>query len=206
MYCTVREEGCAEISVKHSKFLAFCAKVADEEEAETFLKNVRKRFTDATHAPYAYLIGEHNEKSRSSDDGEPSGTSGVPILEAIKNIGLTYTIVVVVRYFGGIKLGTGGLARAYGDAAFAALQAAGKSVFERCIIFSISCDYSLISTLQNQVYAYQGIIQNADYSNGAVFYITIPFEKKDNFLSGLADATSGKAVVKEIGEQYCEVK
>lgn len=206
MYFTVGGASSAELSVKHSKFLAFCARVTDEEEAEAFVKGIKKRFTDATHAPYAYLLGERGEKSRASDDGEPSGTSGVPILEAIKNTGLTDTAVVVVRYFGGIKLGTGGLARAYGDAAIAAFQKAGKSCFDLCVLYRISCDYSLISTVQNQIFSCGGSVDSADYSEGASFSAAIPSLREEVFLSALADATSGKVVAERGEEKYCEVK
>lgn len=206
MYFTVRGAGNSELSVKHSKFIAFCERVADEEEAESFVKGIKKRFTDATHAPYAYLLGEKGEKSRASDDGEPSGTSGVPILEAIKNAGLTFTAVVVVRYFGGIKLGTGGLARAYGDAAIAALALVGKSAFDLCVAYRISCDYSLISTVQNQIFSFGGSVGSADYSDGAIFSASIPLKEEGAFLSALADATSGKARLERGEESFCEVK
>ena len=206
MYFTVGGDGTAEVTVKHSKFIAFCSAVANDDEAEAFVKAVKKRYTDATHAPYAYLLGERSERSRASDDGEPSGTSGIPILEAIKNSGLTNTAVVVVRYFGGIKLGTGGLARAYADAALAALSAAGKRAFDKCAIFLISCDYGLISTVQNQIYAFNGVVQNADYTGGAALTVAVPAAKKDAFLVALADATSGRATQEEKEERYCEVK
>ena len=206
MYFTVGGDGTAEVTVKHSKFIAFCSAVANDDEAEAFVKAVKKRYTDATHAPYAYLLGERSERSRASDDGEPSGTSGIPILEAIKNSGLTNTAVVVVRYFGGIKLGTGGLARAYADAALAALSAAGKRAFDKCAIFLISCDYGLISTVQNQIYAFNGVVQNADYTGGAVLTVAVPAIKKEAFLVALADATSGRATQEEKEERYCEVK
>ena len=206
MYFTVGGDGTAEVTVKHSKFIAFCSAVATDDEAEAFVKAIKKRYTDATHAPYAYLLGGRADKSRASDDGEPSGTSGVPILEAIKNSGLTNTAVVVVRYFGGIKLGTGGLARAYADAALATLSAAGKRAFDKCVLFDISCDYGLISTVQNQIYAFNGVVQNADYTGGAVLTVAVPAIKKEAFLVALADATSGRATQEEKEERYCEVK
>ena len=205
MYYTVKGDGNAELSVKHSKFLAFCARVSDEEQAETFVKSVKKRFTDATRAPYAYLLGERADKSRASDDGEPSGTSGVPILESIKNAGLTDTAVVVVRYFGGIKLGTGGLARAYGDAATEALKLVGKSAFEKCVLYRLSCDYGLISSVQTQVYSF-GMILNSEYGDGATIIAAVCKEKYGAVVAALADATSGKVIAEQIEERYCEVK
>ena len=206
MYFTVGSEGTAEVTVKHSKFIAFCSAVASDDEAEAFVKAIKKRYTDATHAPYAYLLGERADKSRASDDGEPSGTSGIPILEAIKNSDLTNTVVVVVRYFGGIKLGTGGLARAYADAALAALSSSGKAAFDKCAVCELCCDYSLISTLQNQIYAFGGIVKNADYTNGATLTVAVPTARKDAFFTALADATSGRVTAKELEETYCEIK
>ena len=206
MYFTVGGERTAEITIKHSKFIAFCSSVSTDDQAESFVKTIKKRYTDATHAPYAYILGERGDKSRASDDGEPSGTSGIPILETIKNAGLTNTVVVVVRYFGGIKLGTGGLAHAYSDAALAALSSAGKSAFDKCVICSVSCDYSYISTVQNQIYAFGGILLNADYGDGATMIVAIPLMKKESFITALADATSGKATVTQGEERYCEIK
>jgi len=205
MYTTVQAEGRAETSVKHSKFLAFSARVSDEEEAESFLRTIKKRFSDATHAPYAYILGERGDKMRASDDGEPSGTSGAPILETIKGAGLTFVCCVVVRYFGGIKLGTGGLAHAYGDAATASIQAAGKAIFEKCAVFSVACDYNLLSAVQNKIYASSGILLNAEYEDGAKISAAIPIDRKAGFLSAIADATSGRATVEEREERYCEI-
>ena len=196
----------AETSVKHSKFIAFCSRVTCDEEAEAFVKSIKKRYTDATHAPYAYVLGERSDKSRASDDGEPSGTSGVPILETIKNGGLTNTVVVVVRYFGGIKLGTGGLARAYSDAAIAALTKAGKTAFDKCVVCALSCDYSHISTVQNQIYAVGGIVLGAEYDNGANMTVAVPCGRKQSFLTAIADATSGRGSITEMEERYCEIK
>lgn len=196
----------AETSVKHSKFIAFCSRVTSDDEAEAFVKSIKRRYTDATHAPYAYVLGERSDKSRASDDGEPSGTSGVPILETIKNNGLTNTVVVVVRYFGGIKLGTGGLARAYSDAALAALTQAGKTAFDKCAVCTFSCDYTFISIVQNQIYAFNGLILGAEYVNGAELTVAIPCGKKQGFYAAIADATSGRVSAVEIEERYCEIK
>ena len=206
MYFTVGSEGTAETTVKHSKFIAFCSRVTNDDEAESFVRGIKRRYTDATHAPYAYVLGERSDRSRASDDGEPSGTSGIPILETIKNAGLTDTVVVVVRYFGGIKLGTGGLARAYADGALAALNVAGKAAFDKCVICTLSCDYTYISTVQNQIYAFGAMILNADYADGATITVAVPSVKKSAFLTALADATSARVTVAEGEERYCEIK
>ena len=206
MYYTVRRETKAELSIKHSKFIAFCASVSDPDEADLFVKRIKKEYSDATHAPYAYVLGERGDKTRASDDGEPSGTSGAPILEAIKGEGVTNTVVVVVRYFGGIKLGTGGLTRAYADSALSALRANEKDEYEKCAVLSIASDYASASTLQNRLFANSGVLLDVVYVDGAVLTVGIPIEKESAFLSAVADATSGKAVITRLEERYCRMK
>jgi len=206
VYYTVRRETKAELSIKHSKFIAFCASVSDPDEADLFVKRIKKEYSDATHAPYAYVLGERGDKTRASDDGEPSGTSGAPILEAIKGEGVTNTVVVVVRYFGGIKLGTGGLTRAYADSALSALRANEKDEYEKCAVLSIASDYASASTLQNRLFANSGVLLDVVYVDGAVLTVGIPIEKESAFLSAVADATSGKAVITRLEERYCRMK
>ena len=206
MYYTVLRESTAETNIKHSKFLAFCTAVHDTEEAEQYVKAVKKRFSDATHAPYAYIMGERGDKLRASDDGEPSGTSGAPILEAIKGEGLTNTLVVVVRYFGGIKLGTGGLTHAYGECAQLALRANEKGKYEKCAVYSVKCDYNAISPIQNKVYSLGGVILGTDYSEGARVEVAIPLLDEKSFLSYVADVSSGKAEVLLLDTRFCLIK
>ncbi len=206
MYVTLAKNAQAETNVKHSKFIAFCFPVSDPDEAEDYVRGVKKQFPDATHAPYAYVTGENGEKFRASDDGEPSGTSGVPILETIKRQGLTYAAVVVVRYFGGIKLGTGGLARAYADAAEEAISVAGKASFDKCSVYFVKCEYSCYSTLQNKVISLGGQILSSDFDSGATLTVAIPIASSSAFLSFLADVSSGKATAEFVKEEYCSVR
>ena len=205
MYYTVRRKSTAEISIKHSKFIAFCASVSDPDEADLFVKSIKKEYSDATHAPYAYLLGERGDKSRASDDGEPSGTSGAPILDAIKGEGLTDTVVVVVRYFGGIKLGTGGLTRAYGDSALAALRAAERDAYERCAVYTVECDYAAAEPVRSKAYAQGGLSLDTAYVNGVTLSLAVPVGREDAFLSAVADVTSGKAVVHKTDEKFCRM-
>lgn len=121
-YRTLRREGAREIVIKKSRFIGYGKPVTSEDEAIAFIESIRKKHWDATHNCYAYVIGERDEIQKSSDDGEPSGTAGPPILRHIEGRDLTNLIVVVTRYYGGTKLGTGGLIRAYGDTAAAALD------------------------------------------------------------------------------------
>ncbi|MCR4726427.1 MAG: YigZ family protein [Clostridia bacterium] len=206
MYKTLANDAQAETNVKHSKFLAFCFPVSDQDEAEERIRGVKKQFPDATHAPYAYVCGENGEKFRASDDGEPSGTSGVPILEAIKRRGLTYSAVVVVRYFGGIKLGTGGLARAYADAADAAMLLAGATSFDKCAVYAVKCEYACFSALQNKIFSLGGQILSSDFDSGASFTAAIPVASSSAFVSFVADVSSGRATADYTEERFCPIR
>ncbi len=113
-YYTVKESGTHEITIQRSRFIAHISRAETESEAQEFIQAIKKKYWDATHNCSAYLIGENDQIQKANDDGEPSGTAGVPILEVLKKRKLKDTVVVVTRYFGGIKLGAGGLIRAYG--------------------------------------------------------------------------------------------
>jgi len=141
-YRTVKQSSEIEHVVKRSKFLGRCFPVSCEQEALILLEKLRKQHWDATHNCYAYSIGETGAIARFSDDGEPSGTAGMPMLEAMRRIGITNALVVVTRYFGGILLGAGGLVRAYTAATVAAIEAAGQIEMRQCCAFSLSIPYN----------------------------------------------------------------
>ena len=122
-YKTLAKAGSDEIIIEKSRFIGYCAPVSSEEEALEFIEKIKKKHYDATHNVFAYVVGLDNNIQRYNDDGEPSGTAGVPILEVIKKEDLRNVVIVVTRYFGGIKLGTGGLIRAYTKGAKIALDA-----------------------------------------------------------------------------------
>src|SRR5699024_1453395 len=121
-YFTVKKEGSAEVMIKKSQFIGYVKRVETEEDAQAFIQSIKKKHHDATHNCSAYMVGEHDQIQKANDDGEPSGTAGVPILEVLKKKGLKDTAVVVTRYFGGIKLGAGGLIRAYGGTTSEAIR------------------------------------------------------------------------------------
>lgn len=142
-YRTVKQESEIEQVIKRSRFIGRCFPVTNEQEALALLERIRRQHWDATHNCYAYSIGEHGACARFSDDGEPSGTAGMPMMEAIRRIGVTDVLVVVTRYFGGILLGAGGLVRAYASAAAAAIEAAGKLEIHRCAKLTLRVPYAL---------------------------------------------------------------
>lgn len=144
----IKEEYRKETVIKKSRFIAIVKTTRNEEEARSFIFDIRKEFHDASHVCTAYCIGEHQEIQRSSDNGEPAGTAGVPILEAIKKSGLDDVTCCVVRYFGGIKLGAGGLIRAYGGSATEALSTCAKTEDCSVYVYEIRYPYDMQGTLE----------------------------------------------------------
>lgn len=155
----------AEIIEKKSRFIGYAAPVESEEAAQTFLQEIRTKHRDATHNCYAYQVGEHNQYQRSSDDGEPSGTAGRPILEVIKGSGLANIIVVVTRYFGGTLLGTGGLVRAYSATAAAALAQAEAVRLIAAAEFSLTVEYQNWQRLESWLTANAYPVQDVRFTD-----------------------------------------
>ena len=199
---TVYRAGSGEITEKKSRFIASAVPVKTEEEALEFIASVRKKYWDARHNCYAYIIGEHGETMRSSDDGEPSGTAGKPILEILLAENLTDTAVVVTRYFGGILLGTGGLVRAYSSAAHEALSASviiEKKHGIRCLIRT---NYTDLGKVQYHL-AQNGIpVLETNYTDDVSFEVIMPDEKKKQVLSVLTEATAGRTDITETEELW----
>lgn len=150
-YSSLYQFGSDEVLIEKSRFIGHGKGVQSEEEAIAFIESVRKEYRDATHNVWAYIIGENKNIQRYSDDGEPSGTAGIPVLEVLKKEDITNAAVVVTRYFGGIKLGAGGLVRAYTKSAVLAVQAARKITKKVFIPLQLTFDYSLLGKLQNDV-------------------------------------------------------
>lgn len=137
------------VEIKRSKFIATLSHVESGEDAEAFVRAVRKRYPDATHNCYAYIADELGNETRFSDDGEPGGTAGQPMLEVLKKRGVVKAAVVVTRYFGGIKLGAGGLVAAYTDSVSEVLDAAGIRRMTECAEVTVECDYSDHSAIES---------------------------------------------------------
>lgn len=194
---SVRGESYAEYVIKKSKFIARAVHITTEEEAQAYLRDGKKQYWDARHNCYAYRLGMNFEKQKSSDDGEPSGTAGKPILEVLKNKGLTNTLIVVTRYFGGIKLGTGGLIRAYGTAAVAALDNAIIEDYIDCRILYLQTDYSFLSATERLLPDFEAVITKRDFADFVGLTVEVPEDKADEYLLALRDKTNGTLTVKE---------
>lgn len=199
-YKTVLKEAVAEIEEKKSRFIASVKPVTCEEEAVEFINNLKSKYWDATHNVYAYYIGGENIVQRFSDDGEPSGTAGIPVLEAIKKMGLQDLVVVVTRYFGGTLLGAAGLVRAYGKSASAGIEAAGIITKRLCQLVNVIIDYSSLGKLQNKIMNLGYTIKNIEYAQDVEINILVPVEDVDMFLEAVNDITNG-TVLTDVGEK-----
>lgn len=201
-YKTVAEEATAEFTEKRSRFIAQVAPVKNEEEALAFLAAVRAQHREARHNVYAYLCRENNI-SRFSDDGEPSGTAGLPVLNVLTKQGLTDVCVVVTRYFGGILLGAGGLARAYGKSAADGVLAAGICEMIYSEVFTVTVDYPLLGKIQHVLGEKSFPILETNF--GAQPTLTICTEKarSEALVKTLTDVTGGKIQISACGARYC---
>ncbi len=197
-YRTVSRQAEAEIVEKRSRFIATVRPVSCEEEAVEFIEKLKKQYWDARHNVYAYIIEENNIQ-RYSDDGEPAGTAGVPVLEMIKKEGLSNIVVVVTRYFGGILLGTGGLVHAYSKSAKAGVEAAEPISVVLCRSIKVFCDYSFLGKVQSEIAGKNFKILDTQYGENVVVEALIPQAQAEAFSTDLIDKTNGKIKI-EFGE------
>ncbi len=202
-YKTVKSENSAEFVEKHSRFIGYCKPVTTEAEAIDFINMIKKKHWDARHNCYAYSL-RANQTKRYSDDGEPSGTAGMPILDIINKSSVTDVVVVVTRYFGGILLGTGGLVRAYSQGCKIALEAGGIVEMRLCSECVLRCPYTLYGKLNTLIIEKGGVIDSTDYADDVRLGFHIPTEDIPSLDKALADATSGSLKTEIIGEKYFE--
>lgn len=200
IYKTVYRGGQGEIVEKRSRFIAHVQPVASEEEAVEFIGRIKKQYWDARHNCHAYVIGPNREITRCSDDGEPSGTAGRPMLDVLLGNGLYDTAVVVTRYFGGTLLGTGGLVRAYSAAVREGLAHAVIIERQEGVVYQIQADYQGLGKIQ-YLAGEQGLtILRADYAEAVELEILIPCEKVEGFLGDVTEATGGRARIGKLKE------
>ena len=194
-YLTLKKDGNSEIVISKSRFIANCKRVETEQQAIDFIQSIKKAHRSATHNCSAYLIGEQDQIQKASDDGEPSGTAGVPILEVLKKQHLKDTVVVITRYFGGIKLGVGGLVRAYGKATTAGIDASG--IVERRLhhLMKIVVDYVWLGKLENEIRNSPYSIKNINYADRVEFFVFVPKEEESSFTEWLVEMTNGQATI-----------
>lgn len=203
-YYTVKENGFHEIIIQKSRFITYLARATTEEQAQAFISELKKKHYDANHNCSAYVIGERNEIQKANDDGEPSGTAGVPMLEVLKKRDLRDTVVVVTRYFGGIKLGGGGLIRAYGSSVSEALNAVG--VVERIehTVVSVNVDYTWLGKLENELRASVHPIDQIHYLDQVQIDVLVKTADVPDFLDWMTNMTNGQANLSSGSTRYLE--
>jgi uncharacterized YigZ family protein len=196
-YITVQGPGQAEIIVKKSRFIASVAPARTDEEAWAFIEQIRGEHTDATHNCFAFKTGAGQ---RLSDDGEPSGTAGRPIFDVIDKQGLSDTVVVVTRYFGGILLGAGGLVRAYSQAAVAGVEAAGVATAVLAVDLRLSLDYPLVGKVQYLLEQRNALTLNTEFGQNVVIDCRLLAEQADGLEAALAEASAGRIKAERLQE------
>ncbi len=200
-WTTVKEAATASFVERKSEFIGHITPVKTEEEAIAFVNKIKKQYADAKHNVYAYLLRENNI-TRFSDDGEPHGTAGLPVLDVLRKEGVTDVAVVVTRYFGGILLGTGGLVRAYSQGAKMALDAAGKSVVEKLLVFSLRVNYSDLQKAE-PILGNQTLLKlDTVYADDVTIVAAIREAEYPPLEKALTERTNGRAILKVEGERF----
>ncbi len=189
-----------EFTEKRSTFIGHIWPVESEEEAREYIGEMRKRYHDARHNCWCYLIKDG--PVRYSDDGEPQGTAGQPMLGVFQKEGVTNVCCVVTRYFGGVLLGAGGLVRAYTQSAKDALDAAGISIVRRWVVMEVPCAYSQFEEVRREVLQHGGVVEHVDYGVDVVLSVLVPEERAEAFAACLRDASAGTVEALEAGEVF----
>ena len=193
--------GESEVIIKKSRFLGVAAYVETEEEARELVNSIKKEHFSARHVCYAYSIGEENPRLKFSDDGEPGGTAGKPILDVINNSGIYNVVIAVTRYFGGVLLGTCGLVRAYTQAAAEAIQAAEVKTVCLCSVYDIVLEYSDYDKVMYILNQNDGVMTETDYSDKVTVKSTIPADAADSIVETIREKTAGKSEIKHLRDE-----
>ena len=195
----ILKSGEAEVIVKKSRFIGEAHRITSEEEAAALVAETRKKYYDARHVCYAYSYGDTNPRLKFSDDGEPKGTAGKPILDIVNGSGVQDILIIVTRYFGGVLLGTGGLVRAYSDAASQALENADVSPIRRGKYITFTCEYQDEGSIRRLLESEDFAITDSGYTDKVTITVLGPEEKADSLMGRITDMTGGR-VIPESGE------
>ena len=204
-HLTIFEEAENMIEIKKSEFISNLIPVKNEEQVEAVLEQIRKKHYKANHHCYAYIMGENSEQKKASDDGEPTGTAGKPILSVLENSGLTDVLGVVTRYFGGIKLGASGLTRAYSQATSECLKKSRllKKIF--CIEMIFECDYSFYGRLETYLIQNNIFIKDKAFAEKITLTVCVPEKEKERLVKDVVEMSNGKCVGNAAGEVYLDI-
>lgn len=197
---TVSGYGESLYEVKRSKFIGYCKPVLTAQEANDFVDEIRGKHADARHNVYAWILKKEISLQKYSDDGEPSGTAGLPVMSVLTKNEVTDCAIVVTRYFGGILLGKGGLVRAYTKAAALALKAAGPKVMEMCAVMNFRCDYSSYDRLVFEIKNHGYVISRTDFGADVDIDVTVPLDMVEGFSDFMVQVSNGTIEVVKQGE------
>lgn len=203
-YYTAKGRGEHEIIIQKSRFICHVQRVKTEEAAQNFIQDIKKTHWNATHNCSAYLVGERDQFQKANDDGEPSGTAGVPMLEVLKKRGLKDTVVVVTRYFGGIKLGAGGLVRAYSKSTSEGLNAVGIVKRTLMKVMHMKVDYTWLGKLENELRTSTYKLKNMNYAENVEFEVYVEEPRIDSFVEWMTELTNAQAIIEEGENTYLE--
>ncbi|MFF2437916.1 YigZ family protein [Streptomyces sp. NPDC058107] len=201
-YRTVARAGVHETEINRSRFICALAPAATEQEAQDFVARIRREHPTASHNCFAYVIGADASVQKASDDGEPGGTAGVPMLQMLMRRETRYVVAVVTRYYGGVKLGAGGLIRAYGGVVGEALDELGTITRRRFRLATITVGHQRAGRLENDLRATGLAVREVRYAEAVIIEIGLPDSDVESFRSWLADATAGEALLELGGEAY----
>ena len=201
LYTTLEQEGEAEFTEKKSVFIGHAAPVKSEEEAQAFVKKYKNQYMDARHNVWAYLM-KGEIIARYSDDGEPQGTAGVPVLDTIRKSGVTDAVVVVTRYFGGILLGAGGLVRAYSHTAKLALEAAHIITYEQYTELELSCTYSDYQRYAALLPSFGAIIDDTEFSDRVLLRFSVKDTVVSDLFAKIREMSGGRDEAKILGKRF----
>ena len=201
LYVTLGGEGFFEITIDRSVFYGYAKHVTEEKDAIDFINQIKKKHSDARHNVYAYVLKDTNT-TRYSDDGEPAGTAGMPVLDVIRKTGFTDAVIVVTRYFGGILLGKGGLVRAYTAAAKGAAEDAVITTFTEYTEFEMRCSYADHEKIRYECQFFDVIEDGIDYSDSVLLKLAIKSPEFERFDTRISELTAGKIRAVKIGERF----
>ena len=204
-YVTFKENGTVQEEIKKSKFICHVKRVSSEEEARDFINAIKKEHYKATHNCSAFIIGEQSDIKRTSDDGEPSGTAGVPMLGVLEHHHITNSCVVVTRYFGGIKLGAGGLIRAYAGSVAQAVREIGLVEIKEQVVLGITLSYSQYQEFANFLKDHQLAEQDPLFTDQVTTTIFVDKENTSSITAALVEFYNGKVLIEEQGIREVEV-
>ena len=197
LYKTIAKEACAEQIIEKSRFITYIKPISTKEEGDEFIAGIKKKHRNATHNVPCMVVGDKMQIQWASDDGEPQGTSGLPMLQMLVNREITNVCVVVTRYFGGIKLETGGLVRAYTSSAKLGLEAAGIKEIKELFHIKYEIDYSFLANIENMVANFEFETENIEYTDKVTMDIICDIENEGILKEQLRNITSGKGKIVE---------